>query len=135
MPRCAQVVLERGPHRHLVARLGLGAAGRLVHRVHRRHPHDARSLARGDLDGECVHPTDGPVEGDRAQHRDPGDDAPHDRGALRRRRVVRLEDEPGQPELLEPSRERDVVDPPLDDVGRDVDVHVEGAADEISRAC
>ena len=64
----------------------------------------------------------------------PGHDAAHDGRPLGGRGVVRLEDEAGQPDLLAAPRQADVVDPALDHVGRDVDVHVHAAADQLARA-
>ena len=107
----AQLVLEAGPLRHLVARLRLRTARRLRRGVDGRHPHDARALAGRDLDRERVHPADCPVERQRPDDLDAGDGR-DDLRALGGRGVVRLECEPGEPELDEAARERDVVDPP-----------------------
>ena len=61
--------------------------------------------------------------------------ARHDRGddlrPLRRRRVVRLQPEAGEPELGEAVRERDVVDRRVWHVRADVDVQVVRAPDEL----
>ena len=104
----------------------------LVERVDGRQPHRPRALARGDLDRERVHAPDGAVERDGAEDLDPRDDAADDAGALGGRRVVRLQLEARQPELLAAARQADVVDDPLDGVGRDVHVHVVGAAHELA---
>mgnify|MGYP003693710549 CR=1 FL=1 len=64
-PRLAELVLEAGPLRDLVARLRLRTARGLRRRVDGRHPDDACALAGGDLDRERVHPADGLVERDR----------------------------------------------------------------------
>ena len=106
----------------------------LVLGVDGREPDSPRALPGRDLDGERVHSADGGVERDRAERRHLGDDAADDGSPLGGRAVVRLEDEAGEPELGEAVRERDVVDLPLDDVGRDVDVGVEGAAEKLPGA-
>ena len=71
----AELVLEAGPLRHLVAGLRLRTARRLRRRVDGRHPDDPRALARGDLDRERVHPADGPVERQRPDDLEAGDGA------------------------------------------------------------
>jgi len=132
-PLFAQVELQPHPHRDFRAGRRL-ALVRLVDGVDGRHPHGACTFARGDLDGKWVHPPDRAVERDRAKRLDPRHGLAHDGGALGGRRVVRLEDEPGHPELLEAPRERHVVDLALHDVGADVDVGVVGTLQELARA-
>jgi hypothetical protein len=61
----AELVLEPRPERHLAALFRLGPAGGLRGGVDGRHPHDAGTLARGDLDGERVHPANSSVERQR----------------------------------------------------------------------
>ena len=78
----AQLVLELGPERHLVAGLRLGPARRLCRRVDRRQPDDLRALARRDLDRKRVHPADRPVQRDRP-------DRTHARARARRRLCAR----------------------------------------------
>ena len=133
-PWLAQLLLQAHPHRRLGAGRDLVAARHLVERVDGRQPHGPRPLARGDLDRERVHAPDGAVQRHRAEHLDRRDDAADDAGALGRRRVVRLQLEARQPELLAAARQADVVDDPLDGVGRDVHVHVVGAAHELAAA-
>ena len=105
----------------------------LVHRVDGREPDGPGAFAGGDLHCDRVHPADRAVQGDRAHHMDAGDGRAHDRGALRRRRVVRLELEAGEAELGEPACEREVVDAAPDDVRRDVHVHVVRASEQRTR--
>ena len=66
--------------------------------------------------------------------RDAGDGGGDDRRALRGRGVVRLQAEPGQPELEAALGELEVGDPPRREVRRDVHVRVERAAHELARA-
>ena len=132
-PEPAQLVLEARPQRHLLPRLRLAPPGGLRGRVDGRHPDDARALARRDLDRERVQAADGSVQRQRPDDFDPRDDGRDDPGPLRRRRVVRLEREAGQPDFGEAAREREVVDPPRDDVGVDVRVQIVGACDESPR--
>ena len=127
-----ELLLNRPPHR-LLRRLGAVLA-RLVLGVDRRQPDDPRTAAGRDLDRLRVEPADARVERDRAEDIDTRHGVAHDGRALRRRRVVRLEHEPGKPELGEPAREPEVVDPPLREIRLDVDVEVVRAADELTRA-
>ena len=110
--RRAQLALELHPDRDLRPRRELRLLAALVDGVDGREPDGARALARGDLDRDGVHPADGAVERDRPEHLDAGDGRAHDRRALRRRGVVRLQLEPAEPQLGEAACERQVVDPP-----------------------
>ena len=132
--RRAQLALQLHPDRDPRPRRELRLLAALVDGVDGREPDGARALARGDLDRDGVHPADGAVERDRTEHLDAGDRRAHDRRALRGRGVVRLQLEPAQPELGEAACERHVVDPPRNDVRRDVHVRVERAAQERARA-
>ena len=87
---------------------------------------------RRDLDRQRVQSADAGVERDRAERADARHGGAHDRRALRRRRVVRLEHEARQPELGEAAREPEIVDAPLREVRLDVDVQVVGAADKLT---
>ena len=88
-----------------------------------------------DLDGGGVEAADRVVERDRPQR-------PHARAprrsttarALGGRGVVRLQPEAGQAELEAALRELEVGDAARREVGRDVHVRVEPAADELARA-
>ena len=130
-PRGDELVLNLSPDR-LLRRLRPVLA-RLVLRVDRRQPDDARPAPRRDLHRLRVQPTDTRVERDRTESIDSRHGRAHDGSALGRRHVVRLEHEPRQPELGEPVRERQVVDPPLCEIRVDVDVEVVRAADELAR--
>ncbi len=99
-----ELVLNLSPDR-LLRRLR-PVLTRLVLRVDRRQPHDPRPTPRRDLHGLRVQPTDAGVERDRPEGIDPRHGRAHDRRALGRRHVVRLEHEPREPELGEPARER-----------------------------
>ena len=95
-------------------RVGGGAQrvlGRLVGGVHRRHPNDACAAACGDLNRDWVEAADRVVQYDRAKCAHLGGSGAHHRSALGRRHIVRLQDEAGQAELLEPSRQIQVGDP------------------------
>ena len=131
--RRAQLALQLHPDRDPRPRRELRLLAALVDGVDRREPDGARALARGDLDRDGVHPADGAVERDRPEHLDAGNGRAHDRRALRGRGVVRLQLEPAEPELGEAACERHVVDPPGDDVRRDVHVRVERAAQQRAR--
>ncbi len=128
-PLCAQLELEAHPHRHLRAGGSVALVG-LVDRVHRRHPHDPGAFTGSDLDRQRVHAPHRAVQRDRPEHLDPGHRRPDHARSLRGRGVVRLEHEPGHPELLEAPGERDIVDLALDHVGTDVDVGVERPVEE-----
>ena len=121
------------PYRDLRAGWGLALVG-LVDRVDGRHPNGPGSLARGDLDRERVHPADRAVDRDSSERLDPRHCCAHDARPLSCRRVVRLEDEPGHPQLLEAPRQRHVVDLTLNDVGADVDMGVERALEQLARS-
>ena len=132
-PLLPELELELRPD----GQLRLRARGRkvraLVLGVDGRQPDLARSLPRRDLDGDGVDAADRPVEDDRPEHLDARHGLPHHRRPLGGRVVVGLQAEAGQPELGEAPRQADVVDPALDHVRGDVDVEVEGAADQIPR--
>ena len=66
--------------------------------------------------------------------RTPGTAAVDDRGALRGGGVVRLEPEAGEAEVEAALRQLEVGDAARREVGRDVDVGVEAAADQLPRA-
>ena len=125
-----QLVLEARPLGNLVPLLGLRPPRRLRGRVDRRHPDDPGALTGGDLDGEGVHASHRPVEGQRADDLDVGEQRRDDLRSLGGRRVVRLEGEPREPELGEALSERAIVDPPLGHVRSHVDVQVVRALHE-----
>ena len=94
-----ELVLNLSPDR-LLRRLRPVLA-RLVLRVDRRQPDDARSAPRRDLHRLRVQPTDTRVERDRTEGIDSRHGRAHDGRALGRRHVVRLEHEPRETELAQ----------------------------------
>ena len=125
-----ELVLDLAPDRLLG---GLRAVlARFVLGVDGRKPDDPRPTARCDLHRQRVQPTDTRVERDRAERVDTGNRRAHDSGALGGRNVVRLEHEPCQPDVGEAAGKGKIVDPPLRQIGLDVDVQVVGAANELT---
>src|SRR5690606_15103343 len=108
--------------------------GRLVHRVHRREPHDPRALARRQLDGERVHAADRRVQRDGAHDVHAGDRLAGQRGAAGGVGVVRLDDVPRQAVLPEVPGDLQVGRDARHRVGPAVHVDVVGAADQVAGA-
>ena len=132
--RRAQVELEAHPYRHVAVGVGVLDLADLVLGADGGEPHDARALAGGDLDRGGVEAADRVVERDRAERRDARHGGGDDRGALGGGGVVRLQPEAGEAELEAALGQLEVGDPARGEVGRDVDVRVEPAADELPRA-
>jgi hypothetical protein len=130
-PLLGQLALQGEPHRWRRSRRQVVRGPAVVGGVDGRHPDDPRAEARRDLDRHRVETAQRGVEADRADGVNTGHSGVHHARALGGRNVVRLEDEARQADLVEATRQLEVGDAALHDVGRDVDVGVVGAADDV----
>jgi hypothetical protein len=128
--RLAKGEFERNPHRDLLVHACLQHLVLFVDRRDGRKPNDARTLPRRDLHSERVEPADGTIQRDRSEHRDAGNSGGDDLCSLCGRGVVGLEAKSGLPGLETALGQLDVGDPTGDEVRRDVDVVVDGTANQ-----
>ena len=117
----ANLALDLGPERQLGVR-PIHAAGGFVGGIHGGHPDDFGAGTAGQFDGYRIQPADAVIQRDGTESLDAGHGFGDHLGALRGRKVVRLQNESLEAVLQKLVRQVDVVNAPLDDVRRDVNL-------------
>jgi hypothetical protein len=98
--------------------------GGLILGVNGRHPHDLASRAPGDLDGNRVQAANAVIQGHRPEGVDPGNRLRHHLRTLAGLNVVGFQNEASHPVGQEFPRAIDIVNPPANDIGPNVDLKV-----------
>ncbi len=119
--RGGQLALDLGPERQL----GVGAihaAGGFVGGIHGGHPDDLRAGTAGQFHSHRIQSAHAVIQRDGAESLYAGHGFGDHFGAFRGRKVVRLENESLEAALQKFMRQVDVVNAPLDDVRRDMNL-------------
>ena len=121
--RCRKFALNFRPEGQFGAG-SVDASCGFILRIHGREPYDLATGAPGELQRHGIEPADGMIQRDGAVSGDARHSLRDNFGAFRRWKIMRLEDEAFQPAPQKFLCQVQIVDAPLDHVGRDVHLQV-----------